>query len=99
MNKKLLLIGAFAFSGFLANAQMRVGSTPETVKALTSNYKGERFPDGRPKVPDLVLERLQNATLEQIWGYLKKLDYFKTRRNHDRSCSYGPVYANPSRSG
>ncbi|PSR56424.1 dimethylmenaquinone methyltransferase [Adhaeribacter arboris] len=75
MNKKLFLVGAFALGGFLANAQIRVGSTPETVKALTSNWKGERFPDGRPKVPDLVLERLQNATLEQIWGYLSNKGY------------------------
>jgi len=75
MNKKIFLIGALVLSGFLANAQMRVGSSPETVKALTSNWKGERFPDGRPKVPDLVLERLQNATLEQIWGYLSNKGY------------------------
>ncbi|MDQ4141085.1 MAG: RraA family protein [Bacteroidota bacterium] len=75
MNKKLLLVGAFALSGLLANAQVRVGSTPETVKALTSNWKGERFPDGRPKVSDLVLERLQNCTLEQIWGYLGNKGY------------------------
>ncbi|QMU27480.1 RraA family protein [Adhaeribacter radiodurans] len=75
MNKKLLLVGALALSGFLANAQVRVGSTSETVKALTSNWKGERFPDGRPKVSDLVLERLQNCTLEQIWGYLGNKGY------------------------
>ncbi|RDC62415.1 4-hydroxy-4-methyl-2-oxoglutarate aldolase [Adhaeribacter pallidiroseus] len=75
MNKKIFLIGALVLSGFLTNAQMRVGSTPETVKALTSNWKGERFPDGRPKVPDIVLDRLQNATLEQIWGYLGNKGY------------------------
>lgn len=75
MNKKLLLVGAFVLGGFLANAQLRVGSSPETVKALTANWKGERTPDGRPKVPDIVLERLQNATLEQIWGYLGNKGY------------------------
>ena len=75
MNTKLILVGALVLSGFIAKAQVRVGSTPETIKALTANYKGERFPDGRPKVPDLVLERLQNATLEQIWGYLSNKGY------------------------
>lgn len=48
----------------------QIGSSPEYVKALTSKWQGERFADGRPKVPDLVLERLHEATIEQIWGFL-----------------------------
>ena len=51
------------------------GSTPEQIKALTANWKGERLPDGRPNVPDIVLDRLQNATLEQVWGYLGQKGY------------------------
>ncbi|MGV3588678.1 MAG: RraA family protein [Adhaeribacter sp.] len=74
MNKKLLLIPVFVLAGFFAKAQ-RVGSSPEYVKTLTANWKGERTPDGRPKVPDLVLDRLQNCTLEQIWGYLGNKGY------------------------
>jgi regulator of RNase E activity RraA len=56
------------------NAQ-QVGWTPTQVKNLTSQWKGERSEDGRPKVPDLVLERLANCTLEQIWGYLGRRGY------------------------
>lgn len=52
-----------------------VGASPEYVAALTSQWKGERFPDGRPKVPDLVLEQLKSATLEQLWGYLSRKGY------------------------
>lgn len=74
MSKKLVLIGGFVLAGFFVQAQ-RVGSSPEYVKTLTANWKGERTPDGRPKVPDIVLERLQNATLEQIWGYLGNKGY------------------------
>jgi regulator of RNase E activity RraA len=74
MNKKILLIGVLALSALAAPAQ-RVGSSPEYVKTLTAGWTGERFPDGRPKVPDLVLERLQHATLEQIWGYLSNKGY------------------------
>ncbi len=69
-NKTVLFI-AFISSGLFLHAQ-RIGSSPEYVKALTSEWKGERFGDGRPKVPDIVLERLKEATLEQIWGYLGK---------------------------
>ncbi len=74
MNKKFILIALLMLGGFYANAQ-RVGSSPEYVKTLTANWKGERTPDGRPKVPDLVLERLKNCTLEQIWGYLGNKGY------------------------
>ena len=72
--RTLLLIAITFWTSFLAQAQ-RLGSTPEHVTALTAKWKGERTPDGRPKVPDLVLERLQNCTLEQIWGYLGNKGY------------------------
>ena len=39
----------------------------EEIIALTPQWKGERFPDGRPKVPDIYLEKLQNLTLEEVW--------------------------------
>ena len=35
---------------------------------ITREWKGERFPDGRPKVPDEVLERLKNTSAEEAWG-------------------------------
>src|SRR5690606_39476711 len=59
---------------FIGKAQ-RIGASSEYFEALTSQWKGERFDDGRPHVPDLVLERLENATLEQIWGYLANKGY------------------------
>ncbi|WP_161888892.1 RraA family protein [Pontibacter russatus] len=74
MRKIALLFIAIVFCGVSAQAQ-RVGASPEYVKTLTSQWKGERLADGRPKVPDIVLERLQNATLEQIWGYLGNKGY------------------------
>jgi len=74
MNKKPVFIIASILFALSVNAQ-RIGSTPEYVKTLTSNWKGERFDDGRPKVPDIVLERLHLATLEQIWGYLGRKGY------------------------
>ncbi len=53
-----------------ANAQ-RVGSSPEYIKALTSNWKGERFPDGRPKVAGNILARLKNISIEEAWSVLR----------------------------
>jgi len=38
---------------------------------ITREWKGERFPDGRPKVPDSVLERLKRTSAEEAWGTLR----------------------------
>ena len=34
---------------------------------MTSYWTGERFPDGRPRVSDSVLERLRNMSIEEVW--------------------------------
>jgi 4-hydroxy-4-methyl-2-oxoglutarate aldolase len=70
MNKKILLLPTFILSCVLTFGQ-NVGSTPEYIKALTSEWKGERSADGRPKVSDAILERLKNISLEEAWGVLR----------------------------
>jgi len=42
---------------------------------LTSEWKGERFPDGRPKVPDDLLVRAANIGIDDAWTVLKNLGY------------------------
>lgn len=39
----------------------------EEIIAITSQWKGERFPDGRPKVADRYLEALKHLKLEEVW--------------------------------
>ena len=39
----------------------------EDIIQLTSQWKGERFPDGRPRVPDHYLKALHTLTLEEVW--------------------------------
>ena len=39
----------------------------EDMLAITPQWKGERFPDGRPRVPDKVLDALYGMTLEELW--------------------------------
>ena len=39
----------------------------EEMLAITPQWKGERFPDGRPRVPDKVLDALYGMTLEELW--------------------------------
>jgi regulator of RNase E activity RraA len=42
---------------------------------LTSQWEGERFDDGRPKVSDDVLERMKTVTIEEAWGVLRGEGY------------------------
>lgn len=74
MNKRLILIASIVFACSSANAQ-RVGSSPEYIKTLTADWKGERFADGRPKVSDALLYRLKNVAMEEAWGYLRGQGY------------------------
>ncbi|MFD2099225.1 RraA family protein [Flagellimonas iocasae] len=48
---------------------------PENIKALTSEWTGERTSDGRPKVSDKLLERLKALSMEEIWGTLRRNGY------------------------
>lgn len=74
--KRIIVLILFAVIGFLgSNAQPLVGASPSYVEDLTSNWRGERFEDGRPKVSDIILERLSQCTLEQIWDYLRVHGY------------------------
>lgn len=41
--------------------------TREEVIAMTPQWKGERFDDGRPKVADHYLDVLYSMTLEELW--------------------------------
>lgn len=42
---------------------------------LTSEWKGERFADGRPKIPDNLLERAKHIMIDDAWTVLKNEGY------------------------
>ncbi len=48
---------------------------PGEIIEYTYEWKGERFADGRPKVPDSLLERVGHVTLTQAWGVLRNAGY------------------------
>lgn len=74
MKKQILcILSIFCFS--LVSFGQGVGASPEYVKALTAEWKGERFPDGRPKVSDGILERLKNVSMEEAWAGLRNKGY------------------------
>ena len=55
-------------------AQLGMFSKEQRV-TLTREWKGGRFPDGRPKVPDSVLEGLKDVDAEEAWGVLQSHGY------------------------
>lgn len=55
-------------------AQLGMFSRQQLVE-FTPDWHGPRFPDGRPEVPDSVLQRLKDATAEQAWEVLMKAGY------------------------
>ena len=61
----LLLAAALA-----AHSQPGVFDRQQLIK-YTPDWKGERFPDGRPKVPDSILKRMRDVTLEEAWAVLR----------------------------
>ena len=51
-----------ALTGTVLFAQPGVFSREDLIK-YTPEWQGERFPDGRPRVPDGILERMRSVTL------------------------------------
>ena len=62
----LCAASAFAQTGFL---------TKELLIQYTPDWKGERFADGRPKVPDGILKRMKSVTLEEAWAKLREAGF------------------------
>ena len=69
-NLKPVLLGCLALA-IATPAVAQVKQTPEQMTFYTSQWKGERFPDGRPKVPDNLLKRVVDVSIEDLWDYLR----------------------------
>ena len=54
---------------------MRVFSGGQELLELSSDWDGQRFPDGRPRVDDHILAALAQATTEQAWSVLRTHGY------------------------
>ncbi len=63
------------FCGFTVNKIFAQTISKEELIFLTSEYKGERFADGRPKIPDDLLERAKNIGMDDAWTVLKNIGY------------------------
>lgn len=72
-NVMLTAVGAGLLFGVSGFAQVKM--TREQMMFYTSDWKGDRFPDGRPKVPDDLLKRALDVSIEDIWDFLREHGY------------------------
>src|SRR5690242_16196999 len=74
--KKALLMKTAVFilvAGLPSFAQVKI--TKDQMMFYTSDWKGDRFPDGRPKVADDLLKRALDVSIEDVWDYLREQGY------------------------
>lgn len=71
-SKFLLLIILFTVCSDQAKTQQ---ISKQDLIFLTPEWKGERFPDGRPKVPDNIIQRMKLVSLEEAWAVMKNAGY------------------------
>src|SRR3954467_12163331 len=74
MSKHLTFCFALLLIINLAKAQS-VQMSKEELITLTPEWKGERFADGRPKVPDDIVRRMKQVSVEEAWATMSNAGY------------------------
>src|SRR5579862_4546681 len=68
MNRNL---AAFLMLAACAAAPAQVFTlSKEQMMKYTEKWQGDRFPDGRPKVDDKLLNKLDGVSAEEVWSVL-----------------------------
>ncbi|WP_336515978.1 RraA family protein [Pollutibacter soli] len=58
---------------------------------LTSEWKGERFADGRPKIPDQLIERAKKIMIDDAWTALKNEGYLNQFEGNWKTVNSEPI--------
>jgi 4-hydroxy-4-methyl-2-oxoglutarate aldolase len=87
----------FLFAGIVLSSSVQSQPTSLTKDEMlyyTSLWKGDRFPDGRPKVPDDIIQRMKYVSVTEAWQTLNSL----SDTEGQGSISFGefrrPTYSN-----
>lgn len=73
MNRSIITVLIAAMCGSYAFAQVK--QTNEQIMFYTADWHGDRFPDGRPKIPEDLLKRSLDVSIEDVWDYLRAHGY------------------------
>jgi 4-hydroxy-4-methyl-2-oxoglutarate aldolase len=79
MRSKLLWLTLLA--AIVAQAQIFTLSRDQMVE-YTAKNPFERFADGRPKVPDALLEKFKGMSVEEVWSVLDRVGYKNQYEGH-----------------
>ncbi|MBD0349871.1 MAG: RraA family protein, partial [Flavisolibacter sp.] len=71
LNAAIVLLILVCFSSYVSAQTI----SKEEMIFLTSEWKGERFPDGRPKIADDLLQRARRIYIDDAWTVLKNEGY------------------------
>lgn len=75
MKFNFTLLLALVFSLCFKSSVFAQTIPKEELIFLTSEWKGERFEDGRPKIPEDLLERAKRIGIDDAWTVLKNEGY------------------------
>ncbi|WP_159466874.1 RraA family protein [Dyadobacter sp. 3J3] len=75
MKIKSIVAAALFLSFNFCNSLNAQTISKEELIFLTSEWKGERFPDGRPKVSDDLIRRAKEIAIEEAWVVLQNEGY------------------------
>ena len=66
-------IACVMLASSLSRAQIKPNR--EQILFYTPDWKGDRFADGRPKLPDDLLTRALDVSIEDVWDYVRAQGY------------------------
>jgi regulator of RNase E activity RraA len=72
---RILIVSVISALAVNTAAAQMFRFTREQMVRYTPKNPFERFPDGRPKVPDALLERVKTLSVEEAWGILRNKGY------------------------
>lgn len=70
MRMKRYIAGLLLVAGCIPVSAQVATLTREQLTKYTEAWKGERFPDGRPKVDDKLMKKMDGLSAEEIWAVL-----------------------------
>lgn len=74
MKSKIAILSLIACTIFFTSSLGQTISKEELI-FLTSEWKGERFADGRPKISDSLLKRAKHIMIDDAWTVLRNEGY------------------------
>ncbi|MDQ1471784.1 MAG: hypothetical protein QOJ99_3264 [Bryobacterales bacterium] len=65
-----LFTGVLLLAGCVSASAQVATLTRDQLMKYTESWKGERFPDGRPKVDEKLMKKMDGLSAEEIWAVL-----------------------------